>query len=420
MALGWGDSGLALTPLGFSAMGDDAFEEVDFLSESFARSAQAVLRDARESADAVRHSGFAAPVVSLLGYAEIKQAFRDHALFSNFVPDDLRRFELADGFSLLGEDPPAHTRIRSSIGKVFNAHAIAELESAVRANCEALFDTVVGAGEFDAVEDLAAKLTVSVIAKLVGVPEADFPLVRDWTVRQSAINGITIFLADGDSRWDDCEAITREANDEMQAYFEARVDERLASPREDILTRLIQSGIDRQEAISFAKLLVMAGNETTTNLINNTIRLLIDFPEEQQRLRDDPSLGAAAVEEVLRFRGPIRYSVRTALSDTVVADTKIHEGDAVVLWVASANADERRYPEPDRFDIRRQPTGLLGFGHGLHACVGSPLARLEARVFLETLLRRTRAIKRTRHEMPPLASPIFEGVAEQFVRFDSA
>ena len=133
-----------------------SFAEVDFLGASFMGSARTVLREARAEADAVRHSRFAAPVVSLLGYAEVKQAYRDHALFSNFVPDDLRRFELADGFSLLGEDPPVHTRIRSSIGKVFNAHAIAELETAVQANCDALFDTVLDAPEFDAVEDLAA------------------------------------------------------------------------------------------------------------------------------------------------------------------------------------------------------------------------------------------------------------------------
>ena len=409
--------------LGSKSVSDSAaiaFERVDFLGDEFRRSAQAILSRARAEAPVIRHLQLGTSLVSLLRHAEVKQAYRDYSLFSSFVPEELRRFELADGFSLLGEDPPEHTRIRSSIGKVFNAHAIAELEAEVRANCEGLFDSVLAQDEFDAVEDLAAKLTVSVIAGLVGVPEADHPVVRDWTLRQSAINGITIFLAEEDPRWEECAALTRGANDEMQAYFEARVDERLDSPRDDILTRFIQSGLDRQEAISFAKLLVMAGNETTTNLINNTIRLLIDFPEQQRLLREDPSLAGQAIEEVLRFRGPIRYSVRTAVRDTEVAGTKIHEGDAVVLWVASANADERRYPEPDSFDILRRPTGLLGFGHGLHACVGSPLARLEARVFLETLLRRTRFVERTREKMTPLASPIFDGVTHQFVRFEAS
>ena len=396
------------------------FAETDFLGDDFAGSAQVILSDARAECRAIRHEGLAAPLVSLLGYAEVKQGYRDYSLFSSFVPDELRRFELDDGFSLIGEDPPVHTRIRSSIAKVFNAHAIAELEPEVRANCEELMGEVVGAGEFDAVEGLAAKLTVSVIARLVGVPTCDYSLVRDWTVRRSAINGTSIFFREVDPRWDECEAITQAANNEMQAYFEERVDERLAAPRGDILTRLIESGIDRQEAISFAKLLVMAGNETTTNLINNSIRLLIDHPEELSILRQRPELAGAAVEEVLRFAGPIRYSVRTATGATEVDGTAIHEGDAVVLWVASANRDERRYPEADRFDVQRSPTGLLGFGHGLHACVGSPLARLEARVFIETLLRRTREIERTRSEMIPVPSPIFEGVAQQFVRFHAA
>jgi cytochrome P450 len=397
-----------------------AFGQLDLLGEQFATSAQAILSRARASAAAIRHPGLAAPLVSLLRHEEVKQAYRDYQLFSSFVPDDLRRFELADGFSLIGEDPPVHTRIRSSIAKVFSAHAIAELEASVRENCEKLFDRVVGAGEFDAVEDLAAKLTVGVIAKLVGVPESDYALVRDWTVRQSAINGTSIFFREVDPRWDECEAITQAANDEMQVYFEARVDERLASPRSDILTRLIQSGIGRQEAISFAKLLVMAGNETTTNLINNSIRLLIDHPEQQSLLRESPELAGPAVEEVLRFSGPIRYSVRTTTRNAEIGGMAINEGDGVVLWVASANRDERRYLDPDRFDILRGPTGLLGFGHGLHACVGSPLARLEARVFMETLLTRTRCLERTRQEMPPVPSPIFEGVAQQYVSFEAA
>lgn len=147
---------------------------------------------------------------------------------------------------------------------------INRLEPDVQAVCDKLFDEALEKGEIEMVEDLAARIAVQMIARLVGVPERDHGRVRDWTRRQAAINGASLWLAQGDPRWERFEEITRLANEEMQAYFAARVDERIAEPCGDILSLLVQSGLERQEAISFAKLLVMADNETTTNLINNT------------------------------------------------------------------------------------------------------------------------------------------------------
>jgi cytochrome P450 len=272
------------------------------------------------------------------------------------------------------------------------------------------------------VEDLAARVTVRMIARLVGVPEEDYGLVRDWTRRQSAINGASVWLKEGAPLWDHFETVTRLANDEMQDYFGDRVDERIARPRDDILTLLVQSGLERQQAISFAKLLVMAGNETTTNLINNTVLLLIDHPGEERILRESPGLVPGTIEEVLRFKfkSPIHYSARTALRDLDLGGVEIRKDDAVAMWVTSAHRDSRVFEDPDRFDVRRAPQGNLAFGFGLHACLGSPLARLEGRVFLETLLRRTVRVERTSDDMPYLPTPIFNGVQHQHVRLHPA
>ena len=389
----------------------------DPLSEDFMRDPLPTLARVREATPVYRHEGTAFPVVSVLRYREVKAVYPDFRRFSSFVPEEVRRFELADGISLIGEDPPLHKRLRGSVSKVFTADVINRLESDVQVVCDKLFDEAMEKGEFDMVEDLSARITVRMIARLVGVPEEDYGLIRDWTLRQSAINGMSLFLPEGDPRWEKCEQITRLANDEMQAYFAARVDERVAQPRDDILTLLVQSGLDRQEAISFAKLLVMAGNETTSNLINNTVLLLIDHPEQDRILRDNPGLAPGAIEEVLRFKNPIHYSVRTAVDDVELGGVAIQKGDGVAMWVTAAHRDDRYYENPDHFDVRREPKGVLAFGHGLHVCLGSPLARLEGRVFLKTLLRRTRSVERTSDDMPPVPTPIFNGVQHQQVRF---
>jgi cytochrome P450 len=390
------------------------------LSEKFLRDPMPILARVREATPVFRHEETAFPVVSVLRHREVKAVYRDFKNFSSFMPEEARRYELADGISLLGEDPPLHTHLRSAVNKVFTAHAINRLEADVQAVCDKLFDEALEKGEVDMVEDLAARVTVRMIARLVGVPEEDYGLVRDWTRRQSAINGASVWLKEGAPLWDHFETVTRLANDEMQDYFGDRVDERIARPRDDILTLLVQSGLERQQAISFAKLLVMAGNETTTNLINNTVLLLIDHPGEERMLRESPGLVPGAIEEVLRFKSPIHYSARTALRDLDLGGVEIRKDDAVAMWVTSAHRDSRVFEDPDRFDVRRAPQGNLAFGFGLHACLGSPLARLEGRVFLETLLRRTVRVERTSDDMPYLPTPIFNGVQQQRVRLHPA
>jgi len=395
--------------------------DFDPMSTEFLAEPESVLNRMRARGPAWRHDGLAfGPAVSFFGHADCKAIYRDFKTFSSQEPEASRDSHLGDALSLIGEDPPEHTRLRSAVGKVFTAHAINALEPRVQALCDACFDAVLERDELDMVEDLAAQITVGMIAELVGVPALDRAGVRAWTRRLAAIEGANLFLPPGDARIAEMESVTTEVIGEMQEYFAERVDERIAEPRDDILTRLVESGLERQEVISFAKILVLAGNETTTNLINNTVRLLIDHPDQERILRGRPELVPEAIEESLRLKSPLTQGGRVATRDVEIAGEKVREGETVFIWISSANRDERVFERPDAFDVTREPGRHLAFAHGIHACLGSPLARLEGRVFLNTLLRKTRGMRRTRPELPPVPTPAINGTLHQWIHFDPA
>jgi cytochrome P450 len=396
-------------------------QHFDPMSAEFLAQPEPLLNGMRARCVAWRHEGLAfGPAVSFFAHADCKAIYRDFKTFSSREPEASRDSHLGDALSLIGEDPPEHTRLRNAVGKVFTAHVIDGLEPRVQSLCDACFDEVLERDEFDMVEDLAARITVGMIAELVGVPPEDRPGVRNWTRRLAAIEGANLFLPPGDPRLAEMETVTAEVVAAMQDYFSARVDERIAEPRDDILTRLVQSGLERQEVISFAKILVLAGNETTTNLINNTVRLLIDHPDQERVLRERTELAPEAIEESLRVKSPLTQGGRVATRDVEISGEKVREGETVFMWISSANRDERVFERPDEFDVTREPGRHLAFAHGIHACLGSPLARLEGRVFLTTLLRRTRGMQRTRPELPPVPTPAINGTQHQWVRFDPA
>jgi cytochrome P450 len=393
----------------------------DPMYEEFLTEPERVLERMRSRCAAWRHEGLAfGPAVSVFGHADCKAIYRDFKTFSSREPAAMRESHLGDALSLIGEDPPEHRRLRTAVNKVFTAPEINRLEPRVQAFCDACFDEVLERDEFDMVEDVAARITVGMIGELVGVPPEDRPRVRAWTRRLAAIEGANVFMQAGDPRLTEMEAITAEVIAEMQDYFAARVDACVARPGDGILDLLVQSELSRQETISFAKILVLAGNETTTNLINNTVRLLIDHPVQERILRERPQLVPEAIEESLRFKSPLTQGGRFATRDFEIAGEKIREGDAVLPWISSANRDESVFERPDEFDVTREPGHHLAFAYGIHACLGSPLARLEGRVFLTTLLRRTRSMRRTRPDLPPVPTPSINGTLHQWVRFDPA
>jgi len=289
---------------------------------------------------------------------------------------------------LIMMDGPRHTRMRAIVSRAFTPRRIANLERRIREIASELLDAFEGQGEVDLVSGFSAPLPTTVIAELLGVPVSDHAWFKQKSVEVTQFDPAKVrTLVDKESKARFGPAL------ELGAYLAERLAERREAPRDDLLSALLAAEIDGEkltevETIGFAFLLLVAGNETTTNLITNGAINLDRHPDQRRRLVDDPSLVATAVEECLRFDSPVQGLARTLTRDVTLHGTSIPKGDQVLLLFASANRDERRIPDPERFDVTRDPNPHLAFGFGAHYCLGANLARLEARVAFEELLAR--------------------------------
>ena len=289
-------------------------------------------------------------------------------------------FEVPPGV-ILFEDPPLHDLHRRLLSKVFTPRRMAAIEPLTREFCIRALDPLMGAGGFDVIADLGALIPMRTIGYLLGIPEQGQQLIRDTT--NSAID-----LKEG-------EYVVAEGSFE-QAYelFADYIDWRADHPSDDLMTQLLNAEIEadgsvrkltRTEVLTYTSMVAGAGNETTTRLIGFACQLLADHPEQRRELVADPELIPGAVEEVLRYEAPSPVQARYVAHDTVCLGERIAEGSIMLLLNGSANRDETRFPDGERFDIQRRG-GHLSFGQGLHFCLGSSLARMQARVALEELL----------------------------------
>ena len=293
-------------------------------------------------------------------------------------------------------DPPDHTRLRNLVNRGFTPKMIADLAPRIRQVTGELIDRIAERGETDLIADLAMPLPVTIIAEILGVePERkdDFKRWSDWIVLDFAGQ---IPAEDQDQRQRDM--------DQFRDYFEEVVAERRAHPTGDLISALVRAEAEQQaltahEVLAFIILLLVAGNETTTNLIGNMTIALLAHPDQLAKLRADPSLVPNAVEEALRYDAPVQFLFRRAAQDVELAGTPIPAGSMVTVFFGSANRDERKYPDAERFDVTRDATGHVAFGHGIHFCLGAPLARLEGRIALEAMLARLEDIKRASGEV---------------------
>jgi cytochrome P450 len=236
-----------------------------------------------------------------------------------------------------------------------------------------------------------------VIAEMIGIPVADWPQFRRWS---DLMLKLSYSMRGMEREAAAADALTgfRKASMEMDAYLAGMIAERKERPREDLLTRLIEAEVDgehleHKEILGFFQLLVVAGQETTTNLINNAVISLIENAEQLARLRAAPELASSAVEEVLRHRSPLQWVMRAPRHDTTLNGREIPAGKLVLAMLGSANRDGRQFPNPDQFDIQRTPNAHVAFGHGIHSCIGAALSRMEARVALNDLLPRMAKIE---------------------------
>ncbi len=366
------------------------------------------------------HGGLPFRLFSVFGYHDIQSILRDPQAWSNaftqvLAPQDLGPLPPPN---MLLSDPPQHSRLRSLVNKAFTPRIVQRLEPRMHEVARELLSAALEAGEVDLVEALAYPLPVVAIAEIIGIPPEDRERFKAWSDQAVASLGLA-FLAGLDP-----ERVRRQRRllDEMRSYFVPLAEERKRRPREDLLTGLVQaehegSRLSYEEMLGMLVLLLVAGNETTTNLIGNAALELLERPELEQEVRAEPGLVPSLVEEVLRFSSPVQFAPRLCTRSVELHGVEIERGNIALCWIGSANRDEKVFERPDAFDLRRGKSPHLAFGFGAHYCLGANLARLEAQVAIEALLARTHHFERTDDAPLPLhPSPVFRAVTKLPVR----
>lgn len=314
---------------------------------------------------------------------------------------------------LISSDPPDHTRLRRLVSKPFAPRKIAALEPRIRQICDSLVDEMLQArvgGVADLWAHVSYPLPTMVIAEILGIPPEQRADFKRWS--DAIVNGLSL---GGTGQVDEGVAGVLE----MFHYFADIIADRRADPKDDLVSELVHASdgsdepLTTEELIAFAVLLLVAGNETTTNLLGNFVEAMHAHPDQLRRLRDDPALVPAAVEEVLRYDSPVQGLWRGLRSATELGGKELPAGDRVMVLFASANRDEARFgDDADTFRLDRRPVDAIPFGVGIHFCLGASLARTEARVAIESVLERTSAFERAAEPVRPL-SPVLRGVRSQ-------
>jgi cytochrome P450 len=317
-------------------------------------------------------------------YEDVSAVITDYNRFSS------QAFGVTGSFlkdTLIEKDQPDHRKLRNLVNLAFTPRAVARLSDRITQITQELLDQVRLQGKMDIVSDFAFPLPAKVIAELLGVPSEDWDIFQRWARVDSADPNLTRQEAG------------RSMQEEMSDYFSRLLEERRRSPREDLISALSTAEVDGErlseyELVKFCTLLLAAGQETTKNLIANAIVCFTDYPDRMERLIREPALMPTAIEEVLRYLPPVWFLFRQTRTDVELAGQHIPANQLVLAWTASANRDPAQFPDPDRFDIEREPNRHLAFGHGIHFCVGAPLARLEARIALPMMLEQLRNLQR--------------------------
>lgn len=332
-------------------------------------------------------------------------------------------------------DPPYHTHLRGLMNHAFTPRRVERLRPYIQKTVNELLDAMQSGGEVDVIHNLAYPLPVMVIAELLGLPASDRERFKQWSDDLFAILGTV--------RSKPPQLLERAARslDEMTDYVRHLSRERRAAPEDDLLTALLSvteetslacphapsasqvteeptperdaytsSTLTEDELVSNINILLSTGHETTTHLIGNGILAMLQHPEQMQRLRAEPALLTQAIEEMLRYDNPVQITYRSALADASIGGKLIRKGDLVNTIIGSANRDPERFSEPDCFTITRNEGRHLGFGIGIHFCIGAPLVRLEAEIVFETILRRFPRISLAAETLEWQEHPIFRGL----------
>ena len=294
---------------------------------------------------------------------------------------------------MLFRDPPDHTRLRALVSRAFTPRVVEAMRPHIQEIVDGLLDRVEGARGMDVIEDLAYPLPVTVICEMLGVPTADQDVFKQWSADIARSLDASILPAGS-------EVITRgqEAGDALREYFRSLIVVRRKSPQPDLLSALIAAEeqgdkLSEPELVATCVLLLIAGHETTVNLIGNGLLALLRHPAELRALADDPALIQTGVEELLRYDGPVQRTGRMTMADVEIGGRQIPKGSIVAAVIGAANRDPAHFADPDRLDVARRENRHIAFGFGIHFCLGAPLARIEGQVAIGTLLHRMPALK---------------------------
>jgi pimeloyl-[acyl-carrier protein] synthase len=339
-------------------------------------------------------------------YADVTAGLRDHEHLSSMQPapppEQVYEGRFKGARNMLGSDPPQHSRLRRLVSRDFTPRRIRELEPRIREIAKDLLDKVEARGQFDLMADIADVLPVTVIAEMLGVPPELNARFKRWS---DTIIG-------GDNRMPGMPPPPElvRAIDELGDYFTDEIERRRSHPGPDLVSALVAAHDEGEvmsaaDLLSFITLLLLAGNETTTNLIGNGTLALGRNPDQFDALKRNPAMLPRAIEEMLRYDGPVQSTVRFAKEAVSLGGTEIPAGALALMIVAAADRDPAQFKDPDKFDITRDPNEHVAFGEGIHFCIGAPLARMEARITFEAMLER---FPRLRLKDPAM-KPVYKG-----------
>ncbi len=329
-----------------------------------------------------------APFALVARYRDAITVLRDHAHFSSVgppPPPDQYQGPFAASRNVLGSDPPDHSRLRRLVSRDFTPRRVRELEPRIREIARDLVDRAAARGKFEVMADLANILPVMVISEMLGVPAEKYAMFKNWSDR---IISAGTTLPGSPPPPESIEAL-----EALAEYFGREIERRRRNPGADLVSALVAAHDDSEaltagELLSFVSLLLIAGNETTTNLIGNGTLALLRNPLQLEMLRREPAMLPRAIEEMLRYDGPVQSTARFPQNAIELAGVEIPAGSIVVVVIAAANRDPAQFSDPERFDITRDPNEHLAFGEGIHFCLGAPLARMEANIAFSAMLER--------------------------------
>ncbi|MEO7022309.1 MAG: cytochrome P450 [Ktedonobacteraceae bacterium] len=363
-------------------------------------------------------------------YDDVLQVSTDNKCFSSKRPSALMRRPLLNRAfsrdSLIAMDPPQHRQYRNLVSPSFTPRALEPLSGRIRTIVQELLDHVRPNGHMDLIPDLAYPLPTIVIAEMLGVPTSDRPTFKRWAdaLLSRQLSDAELFNAEEIP----VTPAFQQANlvmEEMSTYFEQKLEERRRQPQDDLLSELLAAEVEgtrltQDELLSFCVLLLLAGHVTTTNLLSQAIRCFDEHPDVLKQLCEQPELMSGAIEEVLRYAAPVWRLTRVTTSEVALSGVTIPADAVVFAWLSSANRDDTQFSNPERFDITRSPNRHIAFGHGIHFCVGAPLARLETAIALPMMLEQLPQL-RVDHSTPleVLNSRVLFGFKQLPVRFSA-